>query len=48
MSRFRPNLVIEGAVSPFVEDGWRHLQIGEVEARLADQILRGGDEVTVG
>lgn len=32
MRRFRPNLVVEGA-SPFAEDQWRALRIGEVPFR---------------
>ncbi len=30
MSRFRPNLVVEGC-APFAEDGWKRLRIGTVE-----------------
>jgi len=30
MSRFRPNLVVDGA-QPWAEDGWKRVKIGEVE-----------------
>ncbi len=30
MRRFRPNLVVDGAI-PYAEDGWRRLRVGEVE-----------------
>ncbi len=33
MSRFRPNLVLEGA-EPFAEDGWRRLRVGPVVLRV--------------
>lgn len=34
MNRFRPNLVIAGS-TPFAEDGWRELRIGEAVLRAA-------------
>ncbi len=34
MARFRPNLVIAGA-TPWAEDRWRRIRIGDVELRLA-------------
>ncbi|MGH3500632.1 MAG: MOSC domain-containing protein, partial [Nocardioidaceae bacterium] len=40
MSRFRPNVVIEGVGEPFAEDGWRRLCIGDVEFRFADHCDR--------
>ena len=39
MARFRPNLVISGAV-PFAEDGWRVLRVGDVTLRLAKPCTR--------
>ncbi|MGH8440079.1 MAG: MOSC domain-containing protein, partial [Pseudomonas sp.] len=33
MQRFRPNLVVEGAVA-FAEDGWKRIRIGEMEFRV--------------
>ena len=39
MSRFRPNLVVEGA-EPFVEDGWRRVRVGEVTFRVAKPCSR--------
>lgn len=39
MARFRPNLVIAGAV-PFAEDGWRVLRVGDVTLRLAKPCTR--------
>lgn len=39
MSRFRPNLVVEGA-GAWAEDGWRRLRIGEVELKLVKPCSR--------
>ena len=39
MDRFRPNLVIEGAV-PWAEDGWPHILAGLVRLRLASPCSR--------
>ena len=36
MRRFRPNLVLDGDLEPFEEDGWSTLTIGDVELRFAD------------
>jgi len=36
MRRFRPNLVIDGDLDPFEEDGWSTLTVGDVELRFAD------------
>ncbi|MFJ6215948.1 MOSC domain-containing protein [Streptomyces sp. NPDC092296] len=33
MTRFRPNLVVEGG-EPWAEDGWRRIQVGEVVFRV--------------
>ncbi len=35
MRRFRPSVVLDGAIEPFAEDGWKRLRIGEVEFRAA-------------
>ncbi|MGP4094507.1 MOSC domain-containing protein [Nonomuraea sp. KM90] len=35
MSRFRPNVVVDGVAEPFAEDEWKRLRIGEVEFRVA-------------
>ena len=40
MARFRPNVVVDGVEPPFVEDGWRHIQIGDVGFRFAEQCDR--------
>ncbi|MEZ4417591.1 MAG: MOSC domain-containing protein [Gemmatimonadota bacterium] len=39
MARFRPNLVIQGA-TPFEEDIWQRLRIGEVEVELVKPCAR--------
>jgi uncharacterized protein YcbX len=36
MARFRPNVVLDGDLEPFVEDGWRSIRIGEVDYRFAE------------
>jgi len=40
MGRFRPSVVVDGSDAPFVEDTWRHVQIGGVEFRFAEQCDR--------
>jgi uncharacterized protein YcbX len=40
MRRFRPNLVVDGDLEPFVEDRWARLRVGDVELRFADQCGR--------
>jgi hypothetical protein len=39
MSRFRPNIVIEGA-DAFAEDGWKGIRIGEVRLRIVKPCAR--------
>ena len=39
MSRFRPNLVVDGG-SPWAEDGWRQVKIGPVVFRVAKPCTR--------
>lgn len=39
MVRFRPNIVVAGA-TPFAEDGWRRLRIGEAEFELVKPCSR--------
>jgi uncharacterized protein YcbX len=39
MARFRPNLVIDGA-TPFEEDRWRRIRVGEVVFRVAKPCAR--------
>jgi uncharacterized protein YcbX len=34
MTRFRPNLVVDGD-EPFAEDGWAHILVGDVRLRMA-------------
>lgn len=40
MERFRPNLVVDGPLSAFAEDGWRDLQVGDVRFRFAEHCDR--------
>jgi len=40
MSRFRPNVVVDGVDKPFAEDGWMRVQIGDVSFRQAEQCDR--------
>jgi uncharacterized protein YcbX len=40
MRRFRPNLVVGGAIRPFIEDHWQTVQVGGVELRLGKQCDR--------
>ncbi|MBO3103691.1 MOSC domain-containing protein [Cellulomonas fengjieae] len=40
MRRFRPNLVVDGDLAPFAEDGWGRLVAGGVELRFADRCGR--------
>lgn len=35
MQRFRPNIVIDGE-TPYAEDGWREVRVGEVDLRFAE------------
>ena len=39
MSRFRPNLVVEGC-EPYAEDGWRRIRIGELTLRVVKPCSR--------
>lgn len=38
--RFRPNVVVDGDLEPFVEDGWHRITLGDVELRFADHCGR--------
>lgn len=40
MARFRPNVVVDGDLEPFVEDTWRTIRIGEVDHRFAEHCDR--------
>jgi uncharacterized protein YcbX len=40
VERFRPNLVVDGDLEPFEEDGWRRLQLGAVELRVVKPVDR--------
>jgi MOSC domain-containing protein len=40
MRRFRPNLVVDGDLEPFAEDGWTRLVVGDVELRFAGRCGR--------
>ncbi|MGN9844726.1 MOSC domain-containing protein [Nonomuraea sp. H19] len=34
MRRFRPNVVIDGVATPFAEDQWKRIRIGEIDFRV--------------
>ena len=40
MRRFRPNVVVDGSVTPFAEDEWRGIHIGDVPYRFAEHCDR--------
>ncbi|HYN66385.1 MAG TPA: MOSC N-terminal beta barrel domain-containing protein [Ornithinibacter sp.] len=40
VERFRPNLVVDGDLDPFEEDGWRGVQVGPVEFRVVKPVDR--------
>jgi MOSC domain-containing protein len=40
VERFRPNLVVDGDLEPFEEDGWRRVQVGAVEFRVVKPVDR--------
>ncbi|MGI0155803.1 MAG: MOSC domain-containing protein [Thermoplasmata archaeon] len=40
MTRFRPNVVLDGPDEPFAEDNWSSLRIGSVEFRLGERCDR--------
>jgi uncharacterized protein YcbX len=40
MLRFRPSIVVDGCDTPFVEDGWRRVRVGDVEFRFAEHCDR--------
>ena len=40
MARFRPNLVVKGASTPYDEDHWRRVRIGEIEFDCAQACRR--------
>lgn len=40
MERFRPNLVLDGDLEPFAEDGWQQVRVGEVTFDVAKCIDR--------
>jgi uncharacterized protein YcbX len=40
VERFRPNLVVEGDLEPFEEDGWRRVHVGPVSFRVVKPVDR--------
>jgi hypothetical protein len=40
MERFRPNVVVDGDLEPFVEDSWGRVQLGDVAFRVAKPVDR--------
>ncbi|WP_149202856.1 MOSC domain-containing protein [Actinotalea subterranea] len=36
MERFRPNVVVDGDLEPFAEDGWQRVRIGDVDFRVTE------------
>lgn len=40
MDRFRPNVVVDGDLEPFVEDSWTTIRIGDVDLRFAEHCDR--------
>ena len=40
VERFRPNLVVDGDLEPFEEDGWRTVHVGAVEFRVVKPVDR--------
>lgn len=40
MERFRPNVVVDGDLEPFVEDSWTEVRLGEVAFRVAKPVDR--------
>lgn len=40
VERFRPNLVVDGRLDPFEEDGWHRVQVGPVEFRVVKPVDR--------
>jgi uncharacterized protein YcbX len=40
MARFRPNVVVDGDLGPFVEDDWRTVRLGDVTFRVAKPVDR--------
>ena len=41
MSRFRPNIVIDGTTQPFAEDNWKAIQIGTGKDSVILHIAKG-------
>lgn len=40
VERFRPNLVVDGDLDPFEEDGWHRVRVGPVEFRVVKPVDR--------